>query len=85
MGLKIDSTLDSIHHTYVQGSDTINVDTLKVLTDQGDTAIVIRELIHEIDYEIIEKLLDDPNWGGKIASILILLFALLAVGKRWKK
>lgn len=83
--MKIDSTLDSTHYEYVDGLDTIKVDTLEVLTDTGDTATIVKEVIHDVDYQIIERLLDDPDWGGKIVSVLILAFAVLAVLKRWKK
>lgn len=80
-----DSIIDSVHYTYVEGTDTIDVDTLKVITDTGDTTTIIKEVIHDIDLQIIERLLDDPDYGGKIVSILIVLFALISFFKRWKR
>lgn len=83
--IKTDSILDSVHYVMVEGTDTVTVDSLKVITDTGDTAVIIREVIHDIDLQIIEKLIADEDYGGKIVSILILLFGLIAVLKRWKK
>lgn len=83
--IKTDSILDSVHYVTVEGTDTVTVDSLKVITDTGDTAVIIREVIHDIDLQIIEKLIADEDYGGKIVSVLILLFGLIAVLKRWKK
>lgn len=83
--IKTDSILDSVHHVIVEGTDTVTVDSLKIITDTGDTAVIIREVIHDIDLQIIEKLIADEDYGGKIVSVLILLFGLIAVLKRWKK
>ncbi len=83
--IKIDSTLDSSHYEYVDGTDTIKIDTLKVLTESGDTTILVKEVVHDLELQIVEKLLRDNDYGGKLVSILILLFGLIAVLKRWKR
>ena len=79
--IKVDSTIDSVHYTLIEGDVTTHIDTMKVVTDQGDTTMIVKE--HEL--QIVERLLNNPNYGGKIVSILILIFAVMAVAKRWKK
>jgi len=51
---------------------------------KNDT-IVIEKTCYEREFEIIEKLIQRPDFGKSFASILIMIFVGYSILKKWKR
>lgn len=65
--------------------DTI-INDAHIVTDtfiRHDT-LIIEKTIFDKEIQLIEKLMDRPDFGKSVVSILILLFVMFSVCKKWK-
>lgn len=72
---------DTTYHLHHE-CDTI-CDTTVIMTEQ-DTTYYITEIITDSELHIIEKLIDRPDFGKSVFSLIILFVILWAILKRSK-
>ena len=74
-----DSTYTAHLDTNINGHHVI-IDT----TYKRDT-IIIEKTCFEEELKIIERLIDRPDFGKSFASVLIMIFAIYTLYRKWKK
>lgn len=70
--------IDSTHCDTVINGKHILVDTIY----RNDTVFVERTLFDK-EFEIINKFMEKPDFGGQVVSVLILLFVAYSVWSKW--
>lgn len=74
-----DSTYTEVIHvdTTIEGKHTL-IDTII----KQDT-LIIEKVTFDKEIQIIEKLMDRPDFGKSAVSILIMVFVIYSVWKKW--
>jgi len=77
--MKQQETFDSIIHvdTTIEGKHVI-IDTII----KNDTLIIEKQTFDK-EIEIIEKLINRPDFGGSAVSVFIVAFVLYSVWRKW--
>jgi len=69
---------DTLHCDTVINGNHIIVDTIY----KNDTILIEKTLFNK-EFEIIEKFMEKPDFGGSTVSILILIFVGYSIWKKW--
>lgn len=64
---------------------TINEQHIIIDTFVSRDTVYVEKQIFEEEIRIIEKVLDRPDFGKSAVSILVLVFVLYTIVKKWKK
>tara|TARA_R110000772_G_scaffold36091_3_gene86581 strand:+ start:5846 stop:6091 length:246 start_codon:yes stop_codon:yes gene_type:complete len=77
--MKQEETYDSLIHTDTTiGGNHVIIDTIY----KQDT-LIIEKITYDKEIQIIERLMDRPDFGKSFASVLILIFVIYSVYKKW--
>jgi hypothetical protein len=70
--------IDSTHCDTIINGKHIIVDTIY----KNDTVFVERTLFDK-EFEIINKFMEKPDFGGQVVSVLILMFVAYSLWAKW--
>lgn len=70
--------IDSTHCDTIINGKHIIVDTIY----RNDTVFVERTLFDK-EFEIINKFMEKPDFGGQVVSVLILMFVAYSLWAKW--
>lgn len=63
---------------------TINGKHVVIDTFYRQDTLVIEKITYDKELEIIERLINKPDFGKGVCSVLILIFVVFSVWKKWK-
>jgi hypothetical protein len=70
---------DSLHYDTVINGQHILVDTIY----RNDT-VFVEKTTFDKEFEIINKFMEKPDFGGQVCSVLILMFVAYSLWSKWK-
>lgn len=74
-----------IYQSEVHFCDSVEIDTCILINQNHDTTTLVHEVIHDRELKIIEKLIERPDFGKNVVSIMVVLFIGYAVLHRYIK